>query len=364
MFAPFLRLWLLRQILSLPTAVLRFFSGGGVVYTHGRTLDAQIQFLWRTWFTSAQNRVTLSLSDKSLEQARQEWQETAALLGLPAHIKVKVEPASGDTPGSGFGGIVIRPAAIAPDAPLLVFFHQGGGVLGGPDLSKAFCALFAHEARCPVFLPEYRLAPAYRFPAAHEDARVAFDWAQANAVRLGSKTGQVAIGGATLGANLATRLCLDLKRDFKPLPVAQLLLTPLLDLSDARIKADDEGLWPITAADLDIMISHYAGAGAGGDLADPRISPAFEKLIIGQPRTLIVAAGLDPLAPQTEAFAKRLIEARTQVVYRRYDTLPLGFDLLAGVSGEVRAVTRDMAVNWVDLLRLNRPEVNEAADAA
>ena len=361
MFAPFLRLWLLRQILSLPTAILRFFSGGGVVYRQGRTLDAQIQFLWRTWFTSAQGLVTLALTNKSLETARLEWQTTAALLGLPPHIKVKVEPASGDLPGSGIGGIVIRPAVIAPDAPLLVFFHQGGGVLGGPDLSKAFCALFAHEARCPVFLPEYRLAPACRFPAAHEDARIAFDWAQLNAVRLGARSGQVAVGGATLGANLAARLCLDLKRDFKPLPVAQFLVTPLLDLSQAW-QADD-GLWPITAADLEIMITHYAGAGAGADLADSRISPALEKLIVGQPRTFIVSGGLDPLAPQAEAFARRLIAARTRVVYRRYDTLPLGFDLLTGAVAEVRAATRDMAQTWLELLRLNRPETDTETEA-
>ncbi|MBW8880204.1 MAG: alpha/beta hydrolase [Asticcacaulis sp.] len=347
-------MWLLRQILSLPSAVLRFFSGGGVVWRDGRTLDAQVQFLWRTWFTTSQEKVTLSLSDKSLEQARQEWQDTIALLGLPRGVRIKIEPASGDLPGSGFCGVVIRPAVIAADAPLLVFFHQGGGVLGGPELSKAFCALFAHEARCPVFLPEYRLAPQWRFPAAHEDAKVAYEWAQRNAMRLGSKTGQVAVGGATLGANLAARLCLDLKRDFRPMPAAQLLVTPLLDLSAPM---GDTGLWPITAADLDMMISHYAGAGAGADLSDPRVSPAHEKLIIGQPRTVIVAAGHDPLAAQAEAFARRLIEARTKVVYRRYDTLPLGFDLLAGVVDEVRVAVRDMAANWTELLRLSREEI-------
>ncbi|ESQ91967.1 lipase [Asticcacaulis sp. AC460] len=355
MTSPFLRLWLLRQILSLPSAVLRFFSGGGVVYVGGRTLDAQIQFLWRTWFTSAKQEVTFSLSGKSLESAREEWQQAAALLGLPAGIKVRIEPAAGDTPG-GIGGIIIKPAVIAPDAPLLVFFHQGGGIIGGPDLSKAFCALFAHEARCPVFLPDYRLAPAHRFPAAYDDARLAWDWAQAHAVRLGSRSGEVAVGGVTLGANLAARLCLDLKRDFKPLPVAQLLVTPLLDLGDGAMKTSTEGLWPVTADDLDQMISHYAGAGAGADLTDPRVSPAHEKLIIGQPRTLIAAAGLDPLAPQAEAFAKRLIAARTKVVYRRYDSLPLGFDLLASVVDGVRAATRDMAQNWLELIRLNGAE--------
>ena len=355
-----LRLWLLKKVLSLPVAVLRSLAGGGVVYVNGRTLDAQIQFLWRTWFNTTPGRTPLSLRDKSLEAARQEWQDTAAFLGAPSSLKVKYEaigdgatsPVASSAPMSG---LLIRPARIAPDAPLLVFFHQGGGVLGGSGLSRAFGAVFAHEARCPVLIPDYRLAPANRFPAALEDAHIALEWAKAHASRLGSASGEVAVGGVLTGANLAARLCLDLKRDFKPMPVAQLLVTPLLDFADPGIKANaNMGLWPITAGDLDIMISHYAGAGT--DLTDPRISPAHESLIIGQPRSFVVSAGLDPLADQAEAFVHRLISARTRTVYRRYDNLPLGFDLFAGVAHEARAAVMDMAQNWVELLRSGRAE--------
>ncbi len=368
-----LNTWLLKRCLSLPAAVLRFLAGGGVAYSQERTLDAQIQFLWRGLFTNPAGRTRLSLTGKSLESARLEWQETTALFGLPDDIRVRFETIGregidhGDVLGdiASVGGLLIRPAHISEDAPLLVFFHQGGGVIGGPDLNKAFCALLAHEAHCPVFLPDYRLAPLNRFPMALEDARAAYDWAQANALRLGSKSGQVTIGGALTGANLATRICLDLKRDFSPLPAGQLLITPLVDLADPAIKVDAaSGLWPLTAADLELMISHYAGAGT--DLTDPRISPALEELSVGQPKTFIVSAGLDPLAAQGEAFAKRLIAARTQTLYRRYDTLPLGFDLFAAVVDEARAAVKDIAENWVDLLRNGQTETTpeQTRDAA
>jgi acetyl esterase len=132
-------------------------------------------------------------------------------------------------------------------------------------------------------------------------------------------------------------------------------MTPLIDLADPAIKANEAlGLWPLTVADLDIMIGQYAGAGT--DLTDPRISPALERRIAGQPKTFIVSAGLDPLAPQGEAFARRLISSRATTLYRRYDTLPLGFDLLAGVVDEARAAVRDIAGNWVDLLRNSQPQ--------
>lgn len=367
MRSPFVRSWLLKEVLSLPAAVLRAFSGGSVVHVQGRTLDPQIQFLWRTWFDTTPGQVPLSLVGRDLGDARAEWRETAAALE-PSGLRVRYEPIGGDAASATFGlapinGLLIKPHRIAADAPLLVFFHQGGGSLGGADLSKAFCAVFAEAAACPVFIPDYRLAPDHRFPAAYDDARLALDWAQANAMRLGSPSGTVAVGGALTGAGLAARLCLDLKRDFKPLPVAQLLVTPLVDLSDGRIKADAAlGVWPLTSAAVELMIANYAGAGV--ELTDPRISPALEKLIVGQPRTLIVSAGLDPLASQGEAFAKRLIEARTHVLYRRYDPLPLGFDLFAGVVDAARAATVDIADTWRELLRNARPDAAQDAENA
>ncbi len=360
---PSVRSWLLREVLSLPAAVLRGLAGGGVVHVGGRTLDPQIQFLWRAWFNATPGRTPLGLAGRDLDEVRVEWAETVAQIGMPHGLRVRYEPIGGEAASATFGlapinGLLIRPQETAPDAPLLVFFHQGGGVLGPSLLSRAFCAVFAEAARCPVLLPDYRLAPDHRFPAAGDDARLALDWAQANVLRLGAASGNIAIGGVLTGANLATRLCMDLKRDFKPLPVAQLLITPLVDLSDPAIKADAaSGLWPLTSADIELMIATYAGAGI--ELTDPRISPALEKLIIGQPRALIASAGLDPLAAQGEAFARRLAQARTRTVYRRYDTLPLGFDLFAGLVDTARAATADIAAAWLDLLRTGRPDAAE-----
>lgn len=348
-----LRQRLLKTVLTLPPAMLRFLAGGGVVYRDGRTLNPQVQFLWRGYFAKG-DATPLTLHGKTLEQARQEWAETAALLGLPSQARVKVEDVTSET----VRGLLIRPPAISADATLLVFFPQGGGVLGGPGLSRAFCAALAFEARCPIFIPELRMAPVHRFPAAFDDAREAFNWAQANAGRLGARNGTIAIGGVLTGANLAARLCIDLKREFKPLPVAQLLITPLVDLSDPRLKDNDSaGGWPFAGGDIQTLIGHYAGAGT--DLTDPHISPALEKLLVGQPRTLAVSAGLDPLAPQAETFVKRLIAARTSVIYRRYDTLPLGFDLLTGVVDDAYTAVQDIAGLWVELLRSGQPETAE-----
>jgi len=334
----------LKQALTLPFAVLKFLSGGTIVHINGRTLDPQIQFLRQVIFARP-DRIPLSLTGGSLEGVREDWAEAAALT-RPVRTSVRIETTGTDT----VHGQWVRPPVIDPDAPLLVLLHEGGGVLGGPDLSLAFASIFAEAARCPVFLPDYRLAPAHRFPAAFDDARDAFVWAQANAERLGASSGTVALGGISMGANMATRLCLDLKRDFRPLPVAQLLISPLLDLADTGLRHNPYAQsWPIGAADLEMMIAHYAGAGLS--LSDPALSPLRQSLIVGQPDTLVVAAGLDPLAEQAEAWVRRLSEARTTVLYRRYDPLPCGFTLFAGLVDHAEQATRDMAQVFMTMVR-------------
>jgi len=358
-----LRLWLLRRILSFPSALIRFFAGGGVVYSGGQTLDPQIQFLWRTWFAPAEStgRMPLTLDDKSLDQAREEWHDIAGFLSPPRTLRVRVETI-GDPAGApvgalagGVSGMLIKPLDIAAGAPVMVFFPQGGGVLGGAELSRAFCSLFAVEARCPVFIPTLRLAPEARFPAALDDARLALEWSFDNASRLGASSGTVAIGGALTGAALAARLCLDRLHNRSPMPLGMLLLTPLLDLSDTGVAASPHAqLWPLSAADLGLIISYYAGASV--DLADPGPSPAREASLAGLPPTFVVSAGLDPLAAQGEAFARRIIGLGGPAVYRRYDTLPLGFDLFAGVVDTAAAATTDIARTWVDCLRNGRQD--------
>jgi hypothetical protein len=91
-----LRQRLLKTLLTLPPATLRFLAGGGVVYRDGRTLDPQIQFLWRGYFSKG-DATPLSLQGKSIEQARQEWAETVALLGVPPQVRVRIEEITSET---------------------------------------------------------------------------------------------------------------------------------------------------------------------------------------------------------------------------------------------------------------------------
>ena len=62
--------------------------------------------------------------------------------------------------------------------PLLVFFHGGGFVMGDLDTHDALARRIAREAAVRVLSVAYRLAPEHPFPAAVEDALVAYRWAR------------------------------------------------------------------------------------------------------------------------------------------------------------------------------------------
>jgi acetyl esterase len=73
------------------------------------------------------------------------------------------------------------------------------------------CREFANASGCAVLSVEYRLAPEHPFPAAPDDARLAFDWAIDNADLLDVDPKRIALGGDSAGGNLAIVTALALR---------------------------------------------------------------------------------------------------------------------------------------------------------
>src|SRR5262249_22955106 len=60
------------------------------------------------------------------------------------------------------------------EAPWIVFFQGGGGVIGSVASSESVARLLASQTRCTVASGEYRLGPEHRPPAAIQDACAAW----------------------------------------------------------------------------------------------------------------------------------------------------------------------------------------------
>ncbi len=68
------------------------------------------------------------------------------------------------------GEMPVRHYRADSGAPLLVFLHGGGFVLGDLDTHDALCRRICHDAGVHVLSVDYRLAPEHKAPAAAEDS--------------------------------------------------------------------------------------------------------------------------------------------------------------------------------------------------
>ena len=187
---PAVQKFILRTLLGLPRPILRTLAGGGVTHVGGRTLDPRFQFL------AAQASKGPALSAFPADVARAGSAQSLLPFQGTVEAGVRIEAltvpgADGDVPARSY-----IPRDQDPDAPLMVYAHFGGGVIGDLDTCEVFCTIIAKIARCPVLSVDYRLAPENRFPAGLRDMLAAYRWSLVNTARFGAPDGRVAVGAA------------------------------------------------------------------------------------------------------------------------------------------------------------------------
>lgn len=234
------------------------------------------------------------------------------------------------------------PATGAEGAPLLVYFHGGGGVTGDLDSHEGPCRTLCHHAGVHVLAVDYRLAPESPFPAGSADALAAFAWAVEHAAALGAGPERTIVGGDSAGGTLAAVVAQAGARGELPAPALQLLIYPWLDLTTRRRSYDlfGDGFF-LTSEMLDWYRDHLLGG--DGDPSDPRCSPAVAGDLTGLAPAIVVTAGFDPLRDEGEDYARAMRAAGVPVVLRRFESLYHGFLNAAGVNRAARAAIVEVA---------------------
>ena len=244
----------------------------------------------------------------------------------------------------GDGGLipvrVYRPSAASP-LPALMYFHGGGFVLGGLEMSDRTCRALANSSGCVVISVDYRLAPEHAFPAAADDAFAATQFVAEHAADFGIDPALMAVGGDSAGGNLATVVALRARDAGGPALAFQLLVYPWVDFADdspsMREYAENHFL---TADAVEWFANHYVPAPI--DRRQPWVSPARANLA-GLPPAFVLTAECDPLRDQGEAFAQRLKDAGVQTTLTRYDGMFHPFFSLSGIIDGGRTAIADAA---------------------
>ena len=159
---------------------------------------------------------------EAMTVAEQRAQYEKAEKAFPVPADVKIDHVTAGTVRAewltGFGE--------TPDAAIL-YLHGGGYVIGSPRSHRHLAAAIGAAADAAVLLPDYRLAPEHPFPAALDDAVIAYRWLLAKNVA----PSRIVIAGDSAGGGLTVATLVALRDAGTPLPAAAVCISPWTDLS-------------------------------------------------------------------------------------------------------------------------------------
>lgn len=225
------------------------------------------------------------MSPDLAQQIEQQEQAFAQLITTPEGLKFSRDEV---------GGVPVEwtePAARINDPDRVVLYLHGGGYSNGcAAWTRRGTSRLAQGLGCRVIAPDYRLAPRFPFPAAHEDVLAVY---QALIGELGFSPNKVAIAGDSAGGALAVTLCADARDRELPLPACAITNSLWADIALNTPSLDDplRNRFDIRKEMVEQLANTLLASG-DVDPMDPRHSPVYRDLR-GLPPLLIQAAGRD-----------------------------------------------------------------------
>ena len=153
---------------------------------------------------------------------------------------------------------------------VILYCHGGGYVSGGLGYAGNLATRLATATGFTAYSFAYRLAPEHPYPAAAEDADIAWNYLTENVV----PADHVILAGDSAGGNMALCLTQRLIAQGKPVPRLLLLFSPWTDMTGtAESYETNRDIDPILSKEF-VMNSARAYMG-DGDPADAVFSPLF-----------------------------------------------------------------------------------------
>jgi acetyl esterase len=198
-------------------------------------------------------------------------------------------------------------------AAALIYLHGGGWVLFSIDTHDRIMREYAARAGVVVIGVDYSRAPEARFPVALQQVIAVTRWARDHAATLGIDASRIALGGDSVGANLAMAAAVGLRDSGDRPAVAALLLNYGVydnDFDNPSYRRFGQPGAVLTREEMKGFWDHYA---ASPDVfADP-LACLAKADVRGLPPAHLAIAELDPLRDENEAMAARLRAAHVPV---------------------------------------------------
>ncbi len=190
---------------------------------------------------------------------------------------------------------------------VVLYCHGGGYSTGSSLYARTLTTKLAMSTSMDVLSFDYRLAPEHPYPAALEDAMMAWNYL----MLLGYGARDVIIAGDSAGGNLALALVHKLKEEERILPRGLVLMSPWTDLtSSGKSHETRKDVDPVLHREyLEQMIRNYAD---GQELTNPLISPLFGDFA-DFPSTYIQVGDNEVLLNDSTMLHKKMVKANVPV---------------------------------------------------
>ncbi len=203
------------------------------------------------------------------------------------------------------------------NCPVHVNMHGGGWIFPQNEDDDIYCAHIASRIQGITVDIDYALSFDHPFPVAFEQCYEVVKWTFGQCERWRADPKRISIGGHSAGGNMAAGVSLKAAatKDFdiclQILDYAALDTFSFLDNGNERMRA---------------LSTLYSG-GDFEELKHPYCSPVFatDEMLVNQPRTLVITAGLDVLKPYEEKYAMRLATLGTEVTIKAFMNSPHAF---------------------------------------
>lgn len=192
----------------------------------------------------------------------------------------------------------------------LLYLHGGGYCIGSPRSHRGLAANLAAAIGCVALVPDYRLAPEHRFPAAVDDALKAYR----HLLGEGIEPGRIVIAGDSAGGGLTFATAIAIRDSGLPEPGCLFGISPWVNLGQtgaAYAAVLDDPM--LTREGLqDFADAYLQGEGPHHPLASPALADLH-----GLPPMLLHAGGAEILASDTALLAERAglagVEVRAEI---------------------------------------------------
>ena len=272
-------------------------------------------------------------------EAKQAYEAGAGVLEVPKAELARVEDFT--IPARDGYAIPARLYAPSKEAlPLLFYFLGGGFVIGSVASHDILCRELGRLTPCSVVSVDYRLAPAFKFPTAFDDAWDAVQWIASHRDELGVDPARLALGGDSAGGTLAA-VCTIMARDAKIPVQLQVLFYPgtAADQEAQSHKTFATGL-VLEKKHIDWFFDQFIPEEQRGDW---RFAPLNAEDVEGVAPAWLGLAECDPLVDDCLAYAYKLRAAGVPVDLEIYRGVTHEFIKMGRAIREARQAHQDAA---------------------